>query len=593
MPQVLPNRRGAREIVHYDFRSPLTVAQQNIQLVGAPTVGNGLELDGTTQYAIAHCSLGLGDTWVKIVFDPDFAANDGVSHWLVAAGGSWPSQGSFHAVKHSGNSLLIYFGTAYVYSTLANYSAYWNVGQKNTLIISFGLGASTNRAMYLNGNKLTASVGTTAVSQVISDIVIGASDNYASKFDGTIHQVIIGEGQITDEDEARLYAGDIGESLRADEPLIHLPCRRVQVSDAALADTLVDGDMEAVGTAAWFSPELLSKQGGAAVGLQCLGIGLDLVSGVVQATQSGTGFDTASGNKYRLSGYVRCNQAVLDHGSTRIYQAGYGFVSPYILLPATTSWQFFSEEFTATRTAKTAVGGFAIGLNGQYWEFDELVFQRLVDSDNTPNIGSLGTDGDALLGSDGTTVAEYPDLLMPKGFDFDGSNDLLTIPDNAALSFGDGSNDSPFSISALADIQGSSFTIVSKMGADSTTHEYYFGTDGADKLEARLYSGLLVATNYTGRKYNAQAVVEGYHHYMLTYGDDIKLYIDGVRVDDSGVAGEGGYTAMLPRGADVLIGKRLVLQSTGDILEPKIWNRELSPLEASYESAKALAELNR
>jgi hypothetical protein len=62
----------------------------------------------------------------------------------------------------------------------------------------------------------------------------------------------------------------------------------------------------------------------------------------------------------------------------------------------------------------------------------------------TPITGS-STNKEALLGSDGTTVAEMPTLLSKGGFSFDGG-DLITVADSDEFTFSDDNGDLPFSV---------------------------------------------------------------------------------------------------------------------------------------------------
>ena len=73
--------------------------------------------------------------------------------------------------------------------------------------------------------------------------------------------------------------------------------------------------------------------------------------------------------------------------------------------------------------------------------------------------------------------------------EFNGSTGLATVPHNTDLVFGDGSNDSPFSISAWVNMDdASNFPVFAKgdVGADL---EYRLITDGSDLLSFILYDG--------------------------------------------------------------------------------------------------------
>jgi hypothetical protein len=62
-----------------------------------------------------------------------------------------------------------------------------------------------------------------------------------------------------------------------------------------------------------------------------------------------------------------------------------------------------------------------------------------------------------------------------KSIELDGIDDYVNVADNSNLSFGNGSTDSPFSISAWIKIaQTTTQGIVSKYGTNNVTREYLF-----------------------------------------------------------------------------------------------------------------------
>ncbi|PHS11806.1 MAG: hypothetical protein COA78_08945 [Blastopirellula sp.] len=177
------------------------------------------------------------------------------------------------------------------------------------------------------------------------------------------------------------------------------------------------------------------------------------------------------------------------------------------------------------------------------------------------------TDGDTSgthIDSTGTNTASqnYNDDitgLIGQGQYFDGTDDYIVIDDDDSLSFGNGSTDSPFSLSAWInrDSGGDRGVILSK--DNFTNVEYEFWVGGSDKLNFNLHdsggdilsvkSSVLIGTDWT--------------HVTATYDGSgnisgLKLYVDGqeVAVTDtsSGVydamsntsynlnIGEGGYT---------------------------------------------------
>jgi len=161
--------------------------------------------------------------------------------------------------------------------------------------------------------------------------------------------------------------------------------------------------------------------------------------------------------------------------------------------------------------------------------------------------------------------------------DFDGINDYLNLGDSDDFSFGDGATDSPFSISAWIKMDSTSgFRIFNKsLGA---TSEYQFATSGSGKLQLFIFNS---TSNfiYRARVYNTVLNTGQWYHVAATYNgvggsnaqDGIKIYVDGVRVDDSSVSG-GTYVAMGNTTAPVYIGKLDSSYANGSIDEVSVFD---------------------
>jgi len=162
-------------------------------------------------------------------------------------------------------------------------------------------------------------------------------------------------------------------------------------------------------------------------------------------------------------------------------------------------------------------------------------------------------------------------------FVFDGTDDYIDCGDNNNLSFGDGSTDSPFSISAWIKMDSTSgFRIFNKsLGA---TSEYQFGTGGGGTLQLYLFDNTS-NFKYRARVYTTVLNTGQWYHVAATYSgvggtnaqDGIKIYVDGVRVDDSSVSG-GAYVAMGNTTAPAYIGKLDSSYANGSIDEVSVFN---------------------
>ena len=200
--------------------------------------------------------------------------------------------------------------------------------------------------------------------------------------------------------------------------------------------------------------------------------------------------------------------------------------------------------------------------------------------DNTINWGksqTLSSSGETNITGTGGT----PPFSNTKSILLDGVDDYVDCGDNDNLSFGNGSTDSPFSISAwikMSDTSG--FRIFNKY--TGSINEYQFGTGGAEKLQFYVFDSTS-NFKYRARLYNTILNTGQWYHVVATYSgvggtnaqNGIKIYVDGVRVDDTTISG-GSYNAMGNKTTPVYIGKLDSSYSDGNIDEVSIFNTELS-----------------
>ena len=162
--------------------------------------------------------------------------------------------------------------------------------------------------------------------------------------------------------------------------------------------------------------------------------------------------------------------------------------------------------------------------------------------------------------------------------DFGGLNDYVNLGDSDSFSFGNGSTDSAFSISAW-------------IYRDGTTNDGIVAKDASSNREWAfyIYSGTLrmvlfdnSSGGYIGRRYGSTITNGEWHHVAATYdgggaASDIKLYLNGTQVDNQDNS-SGSYTAMENKGAEVRIGSKESdpLYFDGKIDEVAIFDSELS-----------------
>ena len=165
-------------------------------------------------------------------------------------------------------------------------------------------------------------------------------------------------------------------------------------------------------------------------------------------------------------------------------------------------------------------------------------------------------------------------------FTFDGSSDYIDCGDNDNLSFGNGTTDSAFSISAWIKIgQTTAQGIVTKYGSTSATREYLFYTTGG-KIRLLFIDANNGANNFATGTTNL--LINTWHHVACTYDgrggstayNGINLYINGVA--ESVTTSGGSYTAMSNTTEVVQIGKYSTNELLGYIDETAIFNSELS-----------------
>ena len=175
--------------------------------------------------------------------------------------------------------------------------------------------------------------------------------------------------------------------------------------------------------------------------------------------------------------------------------------------------------------------------------------------------------------------AQGSSFASTNSFTFDGNYDYVDCGDNDNLSFGNGTTDSPFSISTWVKMDDATkFRAIGKYGA--TNIEYLLGTGSTDILVFNLYDNS--TGGRIGRQYsNAITSFEGqWIHLAATYNGNsstsgLKIYLNGTRVDDTNST-FGTYVAMENTAQPLFIGKLTTTYADGNIDETAVFNSELS-----------------
>ena len=193
------------------------------------------------------------------------------------------------------------------------------------------------------------------------------------------------------------------------------------------------------------------------------------------------------------------------------------------------------------------------------------------DSTANANHGTL-TD------ADGDTIATTGKI--GGAVDFAGDADYIEVADDDTLSFGDGSDDDPFSISAWIRMDSeNNWHTVSKF--DGTDLEYQF------RDVSTLFTGYVYdesASAYVGRDYtvNMNTYNNTWVHIVMTYdgseaSSGFDLYINGGVIDNSDYS-SGSYTAMENTDTPLYIGGQRPgnLPSNGEIDNIIMYKSDLS-----------------
>ena len=261
---------------------------------------------------------------------------------------------------------------------------------------------------------------------------------------------------------------------------------------------------------------------------------------------------------------------------------------------------------TNTFTAETSIipdasGGADIGSTSAEWGDVFIADDKKIkfgnDQDFTIEYDEDGSDIAQFAGADIGMNGKY--LLNEQGrqdhvantmsapyYRFDGVNDEIAIADNAHMSFGDGTSDSPFSVSAWINMEDASDFQIFNKGIYNSNGEYRFECNGSDKLSLLLYdeSG---ASTFERATTTASMLENKWIHVCATYSGvggasanaGTTLYVNGVSQALS-LDGSGTYVAMENGASEVRIGNYAdTTYAQGSISSIKVHNLELSATE--------------
>lgn len=228
------------------------------------------------------------------------------------------------------------------------------------------------------------------------------------------------------------------------------------------------------------------------------------------------------------------------------------------------------KDMNAGHPAPGSPVGSALG----HWKFDEGYGTTANDSGTGGNNGTIS----------GATW--YSSGKLGKALDFGGSS-YVQVADNDSFSFGNSSTDSPFSISAWIKKDGNvTGDIVSKYTTSGIHLEYRLRVTNLNHFTFTLYDDSAGGSRI-GRWANDSlpSGASDWMHMVATYDGSaslsgIKLYLDGVRVDDADST-SGTYSNMDNTSAPLAIGAHTTDGTPtsvfdGKIDDVRIYNSELT-----------------
>jgi len=553
------------------FRSQASVEENGATLVGTGTTfgGDGVTFNGSGNLLYNVSMANITRPSMTIVFD--FTWGEAIN---VAAQRVWFGSGSLEWVlfkqSSGGNHIIdVYFGGTRIFSVAY---AVWSiavVAGKNTFVISATSGANS---IWLNGVLLQSSAFAWTPTRP-SSLYIGSYIDLGSRVVGTFHRFEIYGSAATAVDEPYLRAGTVVAAL--DPPLVVLPGTSSYYRPST-TNLVVDGNMEAVGTAAYTAAFCaLSKVSVPPPysGTQCLRVTAD-------GTGNAFAYQTilTAGLRYRVTGWARGDGL---HAPT-VYDTG------TLLWTGTTSttWQNFSVVFTA--------GGTQIRLYshvhaGDYCDYDDVAVNLM---QNVTEVQGKSGITEALMGSTGLVPAEFPAILRPRGFSFDGG-DQINLGDNDQFSFTNGVNDLPFSAIVLCKFNSVANIGIAGKASSFTVGEWFVYTTGLGGIGFVLVDNTTAGSIYASAPNGTLALGVNYT-IAVTYAGagfaGLRIYVNGTRVDTIRGNYNAGYVIMRNTTEPLRVGSTIAVYMNGSITLPIIDNVEWSPLQVKSLSARMLRE---
>jgi len=219
LPATLPAERLRGAHWASQLRSASDVVRDGGTVYGAPVFGpNGVTLDGTDDYLVYNV---LPNEWakdefsVKLRFTPDFAVDDGASHYWYDT-----TSNDYRLFKSAGDVLVLYLGNTQIFSlALGGFQAAWIANAENTFAVT---AASGDTSCWLNGILIVDADASAWTPTTVSTLYIGVRESLGpEEFAGIIHELKFFNRKLTDQEALDYCNGTTFNYM--DDPVVNLP----------------------------------------------------------------------------------------------------------------------------------------------------------------------------------------------------------------------------------------------------------------------------------------------------------------------------------------------------------------------------------
>lgn len=348
-------RPAQKAVWSVDLTSYYTIAKAGGTLVGTPTVDrSGLYLDGSTQYATFPVWNVFDRSAATVVmeFTPTFGLAGAVRMFFDTDGDEW----SVYNDAADQMSPTAYGSLLYAIAS-ATWLPLWKTNQRNVLVLTSDV--TTLHRTFLNGVQIGTSAAALTNTRGVMTLALGATTGGANiSFPGVIHSFTVHDGLWTNQEVLDHYNHATFNFVNRADVWLDMKTS-TQIPQTNSGELLIDGDMEAVGTAAWAggNAAVLTKETTTPhSGAQCLRVAYNGTAN----PYVGQVFVTV-GKIYRFRGWCRSDGVALPAIFDNLTVVWTGTNS--------TSWQYFDIIRLAVTTGLRFVTTTAIA---GYTEWDDV-----------------------------------------------------------------------------------------------------------------------------------------------------------------------------------------------------------------------------